>query len=115
MSVFGSKTSRGKTGGTFAATPADNPLDGVEYGDEPDVEADSKAEASALLKSFKRRRKTEDKRFRDATDSEFWFAVCFRTRDEKNAFLDALGARRQCGDKYLDGHKLAQIMGIEMP
>lgn len=78
------------------------------------------AEEAALdevARGFRERRKTEAKRFEDATDSEFWFAVCFESREQKEAFLKALQWTLATGgdDKYLDGTVLAKKCGIELP
>lgn len=94
-----------------SAQAAGDPLARVEY--TGNVEADAEAELSELLKGFRQRAKEEQERYVLATDSEFWFAVCFRSRDHKEAFLQALGATL-LGDKYLDGHQLATLMGIEL-
>ena len=53
----------------------------------------------------------------EATDTEFWFAVCFQSRDQKDAFLLATGWMEQTGDsdKYLDGQKLAQALNVKLP
>ena len=77
------------------------------------VEEDAKKETSAVLEAFRARAKREEKRMRDATDSEYWFAVCFGNRDEKEQFLHALGMMAH-GDKYIDGRKLAEAMGISL-
>ena len=91
-----------------------DPLDGVEY--TGGLQEDSRREFSALREGFKARLKREKSGFSRATDSEFWFAVCFRSREDKEAFLSAIRARRSLmGDKYLDGYKLAKLLGVEMP
>lgn len=89
-----------------------DPLAGVQY--TGSVEVDSAAELDALSAAFRQRRKDEDRRFQQTTDSEYWFAVCFRTREHKDAFLAAIKARR-LGDKYIDGHHLARLLGVDLP
>lgn len=89
-----------------------DPLASVEYGQ--GIEADTEHELSALLTGFKERAKQEQERFELATDSEFWFAVCFQSREQKEAFLQAL-EWLTLGDKYLDGTAIARLMGIELP
>ncbi|MFF1615658.1 hypothetical protein ACFVYA_48680 [Amycolatopsis sp. NPDC058278] len=64
--------------------------------------ADSEAELDALAKGFRERTKREGKRFRLATDSECWFAVCLKSREHKDALLTA-ARLLAIGDKYLDG------------
>ena len=70
-------------------------------------------ELAALGSAFKARREAEADRFRLATDSEYWFAVCFTSRDEKEQFLKAAGLSDH-GDKYLDGRIVADTLGINM-
>lgn len=94
-----------------SSTP--DPLAEVKYTD--DLEKDCKAELSALEKAYRGRAKAEEKRVVDATDSEHWFAVCFRDRAEKEAFLAAIGATvRLHGDKYLRGDDLAALIGLDL-
>lgn len=92
------------------AGPTVDPLADVEY--TGDLEVDAAAELVALQTAFVNRRQQEDKRFRDATDSEYWFAVCFRNRADKEKFLAAIG--NLDSDKYLDGRELARRLNIEM-
>lgn len=102
-------------GGGFSAKndSVDDPLAEVEYTDK--LEVDCGREFEALQKGFADRAKAERKRFRQATDSEYWFAVCFESREEKEKFLKSAGViKSMMGDKYLDGRKLAQILGVDM-
>lgn len=90
----------------------EDPLAGVEYSD--DLAVDSAREMSALQDGFAKRAKAERARFNRVTDSEYWFAVCFESREEKDRFLKAVGVhKKMMGDKYLDGRKLAKILGID--
>lgn len=89
-----------------------DPLAAVDYTAGPEKAA--KQEMSELLKAFDDRRRREAERFRLATDSEYWFAVCFQTREQKEAFLAALDLLAQ-GDKYLDGAALAKRLGVALP
>lgn len=75
------------------------------------AEADSLAELSEVLDGFKQRAEREQERFVDATDSEYWIAVCFQTRAQKEEFLEKLGLLAD-GDKYLDGLLVARKLGI---
>jgi hypothetical protein len=78
-----------------------------------DLEKDSEAELTQLQQDFRDRAAREDERFRLATDSEFWFAVCFRSREDKKKFLAASGLIEQ-GDKYLDGYVVAEILNVDI-
>ena len=79
-----------------------------------DAEVDSKADLDAVKKGFRDRLKAENKRKVDVTDSEYWFCVFFQSRAQSEAFLREIGWRK-FGDKYLDGVKVAKMMGIELP
>lgn len=100
-----------KKGAGLNFTAAPDPLAQVEY--TGDLEADSGAELGALETAYRERATQERKRFSDTTDSEYWLAVCFRSRDDKERFLDEVKATA-LGDKYVDGHKLAKLLGIEL-
>lgn len=110
-----------KTGGGFSAgggfsmagEAPDDPLEDVEYTDS--LAADAAAENAALQSGFADRAKKEKDRFKNAVDTEFWFAVCFKTREDKEAFLNAMKlTKTMFGDKYIDGHKWARAMGISL-
>lgn len=77
------------------------------------LEHDALAEADALMSEFQKRAKAEEKRREIATDSEFWFAVCFQTREQKDEFLKNAGLF-QIGDKYLDGVRVARKLGVSI-
>lgn len=98
MNPLGAKPNLSSILGKPEQTP--NPLADVEYTD--NIAADSAAELTALEQGYRDRAKQEGNRFRNATDSEYWFAVCFKTRAEKEAFLTEYGLLPH-GDKYLDG------------
>lgn len=78
------------------------------------VEVDAAVELDALAQGFRDRRKAEEKRFKNATDSEYWFAVCFSTREDKEKFVKAVGNPKTLGDKYIDGYKLAAALGLDL-
>lgn len=77
-------------------------------------EIDSKADLDEVKKGFRERIKMENSRFQDTTDSEYWFAVCFQSRAQKDAFLKAMNLFL-IGDKYLDGVEVAKQLGVEIP
>lgn len=77
------------------------------------AEETSKEELTELQKGFKDRAKKEDERFVEATDSEYWIAVCFQTRDMKEEFLTKTGLL-DYGDKYLDGMQVAAKLGVTL-
>lgn len=110
--AIGGPTSQEDLLAQLNAEPEPDPLADVEY--TGDLATDSNAELDALAQGFRDRTKREDERFRLATDSEYWFAVCFKSREDKEAFLR--GARLLAvGDKYLDGYVVARTLGITMP
>lgn len=80
--------------------PTPDPLADVEY--TGNVEEDSARELTAYEQSYRDRAKNEANRFKAATDSEFWIAVCFASRDAKESFLDEIGLTgSKRPDKYI--------------
>lgn len=94
-----------------ASDPEPDPLEHLRGQTTGSLETDCAEETSALLAGFKDRAKRENDRFRRATDTEHWIAVCFDSRAAKEAFLQACGGA-DLGDKYLDGHQLGQRLGL---
>ena len=78
-----------------------------------EIEAIAAEEPEKILSSFEQRAKNEEARLLDATDSEFWVAMCFQTREQKDEFLRKSNLA-QYGNKYLDGMKVAKQMGITL-
>lgn len=66
-----------------------------------------------IKSAFMERAKAEDKRIQLVTDSEFWCCFCFENRDQKDAFLKALGLW-EAGDKYVNGILAAKKLGIDL-
>lgn len=93
------------------AQPEDNPLEDVS--ETSDLETDAHEELNAVQQGFRDRAKREADRFRLATDSEYWFCVCFKTREDKEAFLHA-AKLIAIGDKYLDGYQVARLIGMDL-
>lgn len=110
--VLGGPSSNADLLAQLNAEPLPDPLADVEY--TGDLAADAGAELDALAIGFRERTKREDERFRLATDSEFWFALCFKSREDKDAFLKA-ARLMHIGDKYLDGRAAAVVLGVDMP
>ena len=99
------------TGGPQIGKAAPDPLADVEYSG--DLQADAAVELDAMQQAYRDRAKAEADRFRNATDSEYWVAVCFKTRADKEAFLRA-ARLLHLGDKYLDGYGVASALGVEI-
>lgn len=101
------------SGSVIGGSQADDPLKDVEYTGQ--LDKDSAAELAALQEGFSQRANAEKRRFVRATDSEFWFAVCFETREDKEKFLRNAGVKMNLhGDKYINGRDLAKVLGINM-
>lgn len=75
------------------------------------AEADSVAELNELQQAFKDRAEADQQRFVEATDSEYWFAVCFQTREQKEEFLRKTGLG-ETDEKYLNGLEVARKLGV---
>lgn len=65
-----------------------------------------------LRTAFMERAKDEEKRVELVTDTEYWCCLCFETREQKEAILQALGLL-ELGDKYLDGRQVARKLGVD--
>lgn len=70
-------------------------------------------ELTAEQVAFRAQLKSEKGAMDTAVDSGFWFCVCFVSFDHKEEFLKKSGLEVY-GNKYLDGHKLAKSLGIEL-
>ncbi len=95
-----------------------NPVPQYAHMPEPtgDAEIDSAADLDAVQSGFRARAADESRRFALATDSEFWAALCFQTREQRDAFLAAIGAFDLVIDaRYIDGCELAKRMGVALP
>jgi hypothetical protein len=92
--------------------PARDPL--VNLPDTGSVQKTALVELEAVQTAFYERRNSEKHRSITQFDTEYWFAVIFEDRDQKEHFLQALGII-QHGDKYVDGRILAECLSIELP
>lgn len=106
------RSAAGVSGRRPKYTAEPDPLAPVQYSG--DLAQDAASEFTALEQGYRDRAKAESDRFKRATDSEFWVAVCFTTREEKEAFLAAANLDT-IGDKYLDGRAVADTLGITLP
>jgi hypothetical protein len=73
------------------------------------LEESCRNEVGEAEAAFRGRLAKEDKRRRLATDSEFWIAVYFQSREEKDRFLRKYGLDK-VGDKYLPGNAVDRIL-----
>lgn len=101
------------SGDPFAEAPEiENPLAGVDQ--TQSTEDVSAAELEALQVAFEKRRDSSARAVTDwmnqALDSEYWVALCFQTREQKEQFL-RITRLIGLGDKYIDGRKAAKLLG----
>ncbi|MEV6321385.1 hypothetical protein AB0M45_09335 [Nocardia sp. NPDC051787] len=107
------KASREDIADALRRQPHPDPLAEVRDNSTGDLEADVKAELDALGKGLSGASKQWAEKFAAMNDSEFWVAICFRSREQKDEFLRK-AELVELGDKYLDGEKVARILGIEL-
>ncbi|TWP47421.1 hypothetical protein FKR81_32425 [Lentzea tibetensis] len=88
-----------------------DPLAGIEY--TGNLAVDSLAELTTLAAAL-RAADERCERGRLVTDSPFWVVLWFPLRAHKDAFLKAINMLA-FGDKYIDGHRLADVLDIELP
>lgn len=72
------------------------------------------AKLAELPNAIRARASKEQDRRTEATDSRYWVAVCFQTREEKEEFLAKAGLADMGEDIYLDGRETAERLGIEL-
>jgi len=77
------------------------------------------ANIAEIKTAFMQRAADERARFIEATDSEFWVCHCFRSREQKEAYLRGLAQRFGLDveelDKYIHGEDVAKALGRELP
>lgn len=89
----------------------DDPTAGIEWAN--NAEEDSKKELDAVAQGFRQRRDQEDKRVENATDSRYYFVVCFRDRPDRDSFLSKLNMGLDDGDWWINGYELGRMLGPE--
>lgn len=93
---------RGTATAPAPADPADPEQPQLRPGDE-----DASPEELDKRLGFRDRARREDERFRLATDSEFWFALCFRDPQDPARFCRAAGITPD--GRYIPGARLAEV------
>lgn len=63
-------------------------------------------ELGEVESSFRERLKRENSRFLDMCDTEYWFAVCFTSRKQKEEFMTKIGIDPEL--KYVEGREMAK-------
>ena len=87
-------------------TPVDPPPT-----DDPETAAAD--ELRAMLQTIAEEKRRRREMYRTQIDPEFWFAICFQDRAQKEEFLKTVGWF-DLGDKYLDGIAVAERMGVQL-
>lgn len=72
------------------------------------VEAECLEEMGEVEKGFRERMKAENDRFRDMCDTEYWVCLCFKSRAQKEEFLQSVGMDADL--KYIDGREMARAV-----
>ncbi len=93
----------------FDPTGTPNPLGAMTY--TGNAEADAATEMSEALRAIIDQKRGMREVYRTTTDPEFWFAVCFQSREQKDEFLRLVGWDA-FGDKYIDGLRVAEALDI---
>lgn len=87
----------------------ENPMGDLDLID--DLHADADAGMSEALRQIIERKRATQERFRTATDPEFFFCVCFQSREQKEQFLELVGWS-DLGDKYINGLEVARRLKV---
>lgn len=112
------KTSRSKKGERTMPyqNPHDDPLAGLGESS-GSLEQDSKDELQAMedaYKGFRERAKKEQQRFDMAVDADYWSGICFKSRDDKEKFFEAVGLKRFYRGRHVDGYELSKLLGLDI-
>lgn len=81
------------------APPDDSPFSSIEY--TGDIEKDAKEELNEFQKAYRDKKRKYQKTIQGVFDSEFWFAVSFKNREECLKFLETYGF--DSSKKYFNG------------
>lgn len=71
-----------------------------------ELEKSTIAELNEVEKGFRERMKQGNSRFRDMCDTEYWFCVCFTSREQREEFMRKAGLPTD--EKYIDGREMAK-------
>lgn len=72
----------------------------------------AREELDAVKAAMRAQDKETRQAYEDMWDSEYWIAVVFQTREQKEEFLAIIGLTGQ--DKYVDGMLLAERLGYTL-
>lgn len=98
----------------LAFDPAPDPIDDSKL--PGNHEGDCASELDQVHLGFRARQKAEAERFKNATDTGYYFTVIFETGTQAAAILKAMGCTSQSGgDLFVDGRVLAEKLGVELP
>jgi len=89
-----------------------DPLEDVDF-DPNDLEASATAEMSEIVRLIKEKKKESSDRFRTANDTDYWVALCFQCREQRDEFLRKAGWS-DLGEKYLNGLEIARRLGVDV-
>ncbi len=99
------------------ADPVPSPLDANEALYTDNIEANTALDDATIVSEFsaiREGRQAQARAIELANDTEYWFAVYFQSREQKEAFLKAMKWFEH-GDKYLDGQYVAKKQGVSLP
>ena len=102
--LFGTKASKGLF---------DTTTDAEAKADTRTAEKAARDDVNAAFADIHAARKQQQQRMKDAGDTEFWFAMHFQNRAQKEQFLELLKLL-PLGDKYIDGWEAAKVLGVKL-
>lgn len=86
----------------------------VRYKEKRNVFEDTEAELVVLKEAFKDPLQKEREQKEKLTDGNFWFAVYFKSKEQKDEFLKKSGVSAITSGIYIDGCQFASLMGVQM-
>lgn len=77
------------------------------------LESDAEEEVSLALQTILDERAQKRDMYRLTNDQDYYVLVCFQSKEQKLEFLDKTGWR-QLGERFIDGLKLARLLGVDI-
>jgi hypothetical protein len=75
---------------------------------------DAEKEVTEVIEGMRKRATEEKARVGAATESEYWCQIVFQSKEQRDAFFEAVG-KELLDDQWVDGQKFAASLGVELP
>jgi len=80
-----------------------------------DFEQETLKEYDELAAKFKQKAKDEADKKKTNISTEYWFCAYFSDQEQRDVFLEKIGALSDLIDQYIPGDVLAEKLGVQIP